>query len=64
MWTKLGTPADYVVTNGFIEDNRVLQEDPFRTVGSIVELFKDKMDDARRIMGIIADIKRNSEEVV
>ena len=56
--------VDYVVTNGFIEDNRVLQEDPFRTVGSIVELFKDKMDDARRIMSIVADIKRNSEEVV
>jgi type I restriction enzyme, R subunit len=56
--------VDYVVTNGFIEDNRVLQEDPFRTVGSIVELFKDKMDTARRIMSIVADIKRNSEEVV
>jgi type I restriction enzyme, R subunit len=42
----------------------VLQEDSFRTVGSIVELFKDKMDDAGRIMGIIDDIKRNSEEVV
>jgi Type I site-specific restriction-modification system, R (restriction) subunit and related helicases len=40
--------VDYVVTNGFIEDNRVLQEDPFRTVGSIIELFKDKMDDARK----------------
>lgn len=56
--------VDYIVTNGFIDDNRVLQEDPFRTVGSIVELFNDKMDDARRIMGIIAEIKRNSEEVV
>ena len=56
--------VDYIVANGFIEDNRVLQEDPFRTVGSIVELFKDNMDTARKIMDIIADIKRNSEEVV
>lgn len=56
--------VDYVVTNGLIDDNRVLQQDPFRTVGSIVELFSDNMDMARKIMGIIADIKRNSEEVV
>jgi type I restriction enzyme, R subunit len=56
--------VDYVVANGFIDDNRVLQEDPFRTVGSIIELFKDKMDTARKIMSIISDIKRNSEEVV
>jgi type I restriction enzyme, R subunit len=56
--------VDYVVASGFIEDNRVPQEDPFRTVGSIIELFKDKIDDARRIMSIIADIKKNSEEVV
>lgn len=56
--------VDYIVANGFIDDNRVLQEDPFRTVGSIIELFKDDMDDARKIMSVISDIKRNSEEVV
>ena len=54
---------DYVVANGFIEDNRILQEDPFRTVGSIATLFKDNMDDARKIIKIINDIKVNAEVV-
>ena len=31
--------VDYVVKNG-IMDKRVLQEEPFKTVGSIVELFR------------------------
>lgn len=52
------------MTNGFIDVSRVLQQDLFRSVGSIIELFKDKMDTARKIMSIISDIKRNSEEVV
>ena len=56
--------VDYIVRNGFIDDNRILQEDPFRSVGSIIDLFKDRMDDARKIMNIIGEIKRNSEEVV
>ena len=55
--------VDYVVANGFIEDNRILQEDPFRTVGSITTLFKDNMDDARKIIKIINDIKVNAEIV-
>ena len=42
--------VDYVVKNGFIEDNRVLMEDPFKSVGSMSELFKDKMNIARDIM--------------
>lgn len=56
--------VDYVVVNGFIESNAILMEDPFRSVGNITQLFKNNMDDARKIMGIIADIKKNSEEVV
>ena len=56
--------VDYVVVNGFIEDNSVLMQDPFRSVGSITQLFRDNMDDARAIMGVIAQIKKNSEEVV
>ncbi|AGK96698.1 DEAD/DEAH box helicase family protein [Clostridium pasteurianum] len=55
--------VDYVVVNGFIEDNRVLIEDPFRSVGTITELFKDNMDEARKIMGIVSNIKINAEEV-
>ncbi|MGG4393337.1 DEAD/DEAH box helicase family protein [Paenibacillus thiaminolyticus] len=54
--------VDYVVKNG-IMDKRVLQEEPFKTVGSIIELFKDDMEQAREIIAIIDRINRNSEEV-
>lgn len=53
---------DYVVKNG-VMDKRILQEDPFKAVGSIVELFGDNLDDARKIIGIIDEINRNSEEI-
>lgn len=56
--------VDYIVTNGLIEDNRVLQEEPFRSLGSITTLFKDKMQDAREIMDIIAEVNSNCERVV
>ncbi|MCD3351836.1 DEAD/DEAH box helicase family protein [Clostridium botulinum] len=52
---------DYVVKNGFIEDNRVLIEEPFRTVGNISILFKDNINEAKRIMGKVAEIKINAE---
>ncbi len=55
--------VDYIVTNGFIDDNSVLQQDPFRTVGSITELFKENMDDATKIMGIVSSIKSSAEDV-
>lgn len=56
--------VDYIVANGLIDDNKVLQEDPFRSVGSIIELFRENMEDARKIMGVIGEIKKNSEEVI
>lgn len=56
--------VDYVVTNGFIDDNRVLMEDPFRTVGSIAILFKDNMNDAKSIMSKVTEIKNNAEIIV
>ncbi|CJC52484.1 type I restriction modification system%2C R subunit [Streptococcus pneumoniae] len=52
--------VDYVVKNG-IMDKRVLQEEPFKTVGSIVELFQDDMTYAREIIGIIDQINSNAE---
>ncbi|WP_337527587.1 DEAD/DEAH box helicase family protein [Zhenhengia sp.] len=55
--------VDYIVANGMIEDNRVLMEEPFRSLGSITTLFKDNMEDAREIMGIIQQIKNNSETI-
>lgn len=51
---------DYIVKNGMIEDNRVLTEEPFRTLGSISVLFKDNMAAAKGIMGVINEIKANS----
>lgn len=42
-------------------DKRVLQEEPFKTVGSIVELFQDDMAYAKGIIGIIDQINGNAE---
>lgn len=55
--------VDYIAANGNIDDNKVLTDEPFRSVGSITTLFKDDMGTAKRIMEIVADIKRNSEEI-
>ncbi|MFE4029478.1 DEAD/DEAH box helicase family protein [Priestia sp. YIM B13551] len=52
---------DYVVKNGTLE-KKVLQEDPFRSLGSVTELFRDNIADARGIIGIIDSINRNTEE--
>jgi type I restriction enzyme R subunit len=54
--------VDYVVKNGTL-DKKVLQQEPFKTVGSIVELFKENIDDARSIIGIIDVINKNSEKI-
>lgn len=55
--------VDYIAANGNIDDNKVLMEEPFRSVGSITMLFKDEMGTAKRIMEVVEDIKRNSEEI-
>lgn len=55
--------VDYIVANGNIDDNAVLMEEPFRSVGSITTLFKDDMSTAKRIMEVVTDIRRNSEEI-
>ncbi len=55
--------VDYIVANGIIEDNRVLMEEPFRSLGSITSLFKDNINDAREIMNVITDIKNNCEQI-
>lgn len=52
---------DYVVKNGTLE-KKVLQEDPFRSLGSVTELFRDNIDDVRGIIGVIDGINRNTEE--
>lgn len=55
--------VDYIVANGNIEDNKVLMEEPFRSVGSITTLFKDDMTTAKQIMEVVAQIRLNSEIV-
>lgn len=55
--------VDYIVANGNIDDNKVLMGEPFKSVGSITLLFKDDMGTAKQIMEVIAQIKRNSEEI-
>lgn len=55
---------DYVVKNGLIDDNRVLMEDPFRTVGNLSTLFKDNRNDVKAIMNKVAEIKTNAEIII
>lgn len=52
--------VDYVVKNGTL-DKQVLQQDPFRTLGSITSLFKNSMGDAKKIISVIDRINKNSE---
>lgn len=56
--------VDYIVANGIIEDNSVLMEEPFRSLGSITVLFKENMQEARDLMGVIATIKTNCEQII
>ncbi|MGE7907530.1 DEAD/DEAH box helicase family protein [Peribacillus sp. NPDC094092] len=52
---------DYVVKNGTLE-KKVLQEDPFRSLGSVTDLFRDNLDNVRGIIRVIDMINRNTEE--
>ncbi len=52
---------DYIVANGNVENNAVLMEEPFRSLGSITVLFKDDLGKAKEIMSVVAEIKDNSE---
>ena len=54
--------VDYIVVNGNIDDNAVFMKEPFRSLGSITTLFKNDMGTAKRIMDVVADIRRKSEE--
>lgn len=49
---------DYVVAKGYLE-KQDLQQDPFRTLGSVSELFEDNIQDVRKILSIIDDINEN-----
>lgn len=55
--------VDYVVKNGLIDDNRVLTEDPFRSVGNIIELFGDNIDVRTKLLNTIKEVKENAVEI-
>lgn len=55
---------DYIVTNGIIEGNKVFIEELFRSLGSITKLFSDKMQDVGELMGVIASVKSNCENII
>ncbi len=55
------TIVDYVVRNGVIEP-KALQEEPFQSVGSIVDVFDT--ESALRIVSIINSLNKNATELV
>ena len=56
--------VDYISVNGMIEDRRVMMGEPFRSVGSIGQIFENDMDIAMKIMTVIDQIKQNAEVTV
>ncbi len=54
------TIVDYVVKNGVIE-KQVLQEEPFRSIGSIVEIFP--LESAQKLVSIIDALNKNATEI-
>lgn len=54
--------VEHITINGFIEDKKVLTEDPFISVGRIVDLFE--MSDIVKIRNIIDEINDNVESVI
>lgn len=51
--------VDYIVKNGFIEDNRILMEDPFRSIGSIIDLFENNVTERANLIKKINEIRDN-----
>ena len=54
---------DYIVENGNIEDNSVLMNEPFRSLGSITVLFKDNLGKAKELMSVVEEIRDNSAKM-
>lgn len=51
--------VDYIVKNGTLERTE-LQNDPFRNLGTVTELFNDNLLEAKKILGIIDEITYNA----
>lgn len=56
------TIIDYIVKNGHMVDKSVLQEEPFKSIGSIADVFP--FEDAIKIVQVIDEINKNATEVL
>jgi len=56
--------VDYVIENGLMVDRNVLQQEPFRSVGNIVQLFDGDRAAVRKIMAVVDEIETNAKEVI
>lgn len=54
---------DYVVKNGTLE-RKVLQEDPFTTLGGVMVVFRDQLPKAKSMLDVVDMINRNAEDIV
>jgi len=54
---------DYIAANGNIDDNNVLMQEPFRSIGSITSIFREDMSTAKQILDVVEDIRKNSEDI-
>ena len=54
--------VDYVLF-GNVDNNAVFMQEPFRSIGSITNIFKEDMGTAKQILNIVEEIKKNSEEI-
>ena len=55
---------DYIEQNGYIEDNSVLTKEPFRSVGSITNIFKNDIGTARKILDVSDQIRNNADAIM
>lgn len=61
LWEKLGSKADYIVENGFLE-TKVLTQEPFKSYGSVQLLFQHQLPVLRNIVQIIELINNRAGE--
>jgi len=53
---------DYVVANGYLE-KEVLHQDPFRTLGSVSDLFEGNIQEVQGILSIVDNINENVDVI-
>ena len=57
------TKSSLEPVNISIDGNKVLMEEPFRSVGNITSVFKDDMLTAKKIMDVVGEIRDSSEKI-